>query len=132
MCRDIYDGVREARPKDLRALLNLIRPLEADGTLVKRPREAIKRMCEAGEFYVVEREGTVMACATLKLFSGEPYKSTTADTLHDVIAEIGCIAVNQTARKAGNGNALVSFLLRKASLLVSRLPRPSGGVRFRR
>ena len=65
VCRDIYDGVRRASPGDVSALMRLIQPLELDGTLVPRSEESVRQGCEAGNFHVVERDGTVIAwCAS--------------------------------------------------------------------
>jgi len=103
--RDIYDGVRPARPSDIGALLRLIRPLEEKGVLVRRSKTMLESAIMCGEFTVVERDGTVMACASLSLYDD------------DHSAEIGCIAVHPNSRNSGKGNALVGYLLRRANNL---------------
>ena len=115
--RDIYDGVRGARVSDIGALLRLIRPLEEKGVLVRRSKAMLERAIVGGEFTVVERDGTVMACASLSLYDdcgsdggeGSSYS-----------AEIGCIAVHPAERSSGKGNALVGYLLRRANNLGCR------------
>jgi amino-acid N-acetyltransferase len=108
--RDLYDGVRPARPSDISSLLRLIGPLEEKGILVRRTKEAIEHAISSGEFTVVERDGTVIACASLTLYT---------DDQSGVIGwgEIGCIAVHPNSRNSGKGNALVGYLLRRANNL---------------
>ena len=109
--RDLYDGIRPARPVDTDTLIRLITPLVDKGILVRRSRETIDNAIAAGEFTVVERDGTVIACATLTQYpDDDPSVKTTW-------AEIGCIAVHPSSRNLGKGNALVGFLLRRANNL---------------
>lgn len=109
--RDLYDGVRSARLGDVDALMRLITPLVDLGILVHRSRETIEDAIIGGEFTVVERDGKVIACATLKQY---PDDDPSVDTKW---AEIGCIAVHPKSRSLGKGNALVGYLLRQANNL---------------
>jgi len=60
---DAVEKLRPARIEDVRALLELIEPLEAEGTLVKRSRELLE--AEIGNFLVVDHDGTIVGCAAL-------------------------------------------------------------------
>ena len=109
--RDLYDGIRPARSVDTDTLIRLITPLVDKGILVRRSRDMIDTAIARGEFTVVERDGTVIACATLTQYpDDDPSVKTTW-------AEIGCIAVHPSSRNLGKGNALVGFLLRRANNL---------------
>ena len=41
--RDLYEGIRPAGPNDLDAMVDLIEPLELDGTLVTRARGLLRQ-----------------------------------------------------------------------------------------
>jgi amino-acid N-acetyltransferase len=61
------ESMREATIDDVGGLLKLLAPLEADGTLVKRPRERIER--EIDRFTVLEHDGVIYGCAALYPFA---------------------------------------------------------------
>jgi amino-acid N-acetyltransferase len=90
---DPVQELRPARVEDIGAIISLIEPLEADGTLVKRSRELLER--ELGNFQVVEHDGVLLGCAALY-----PYAS--AKT-----AEFACVAVTPDYRDAGIGELLL-------------------------
>ena len=54
---DTLDDLRPATLDDVGAILSLIEPLEADGTLVPRPRSVIERDVE--NFTVLEHDGVI-------------------------------------------------------------------------
>ena len=58
--------MRDATIEDVGGIIKLIEPLEADGTLVKRPRELIER--EIDRFIVIEHDGFIFGCAALYPF----------------------------------------------------------------
>jgi amino-acid N-acetyltransferase len=60
------ERLREATSDDVGGILQLLSPLEADGTLVKRPREIIER--EIDRFTVLEHDGVIYGCAALYAF----------------------------------------------------------------
>src|SRR3546814_2306125 len=60
---DTLDDLRPATLDDVGAILSLIEPLEADGTLVPRPRNVIER--EVERFTVLEHDGVIYGCAAL-------------------------------------------------------------------
>ena len=60
---DRYDNLRQASVNDIGGLLDLIRPLEAQGILVKRSREQLEM--EIARFFVLERDSAIIGCAAL-------------------------------------------------------------------
>ncbi len=99
---DIYEGIRQATIDDIGGILALITPLEDDGVLVRRSRELLET--EIANFSVVERDGTIIACAALYPFIDEH------------AAELACLAVHPDYRRCGYGNRLMNTLERKARL----------------
>jgi len=61
--QDPLEQLRPAGIDDVGAILQLIEPLEADGTLVKRPRELLE--IEIGRFFVLEHDRVIVGCAAL-------------------------------------------------------------------
>jgi amino-acid N-acetyltransferase len=74
------ESMREATIDDVGGLLKLLAPLEADGTLVKRPRELIER--EIDRFTVLEHDGVIYGCAALYPFPGAKMGEMAALTVH--------------------------------------------------
>ena len=95
--------LRDARIDDVGAVLGLIEPLEADGTLVKRGRERLE--IEITRFSVVEHDGVIVGCAAIYPFSTE--KS----------AELACLAVMPDFRRSGYGDQLRSHIEARAKKL---------------
>jgi len=95
--------LRDATIDDVGAILGLIAPLEADGTLVKRGRERIEM--EITRFSVVEHDGVVVGCAALYPFSG------------DKAAELACLVVTPEFRRAGYGDDLRKHIEARAKKL---------------
>jgi len=103
---DPVQRLRPARIDDVRGMLALIEPLEADGTLVKRNRELLES--EIGNFLVVEHDGIIVGCAALYPVAGE--KS----------AEFACLAVAHEYRDAGHGERLLKACEERARALKMR------------
>lgn len=99
-----YEEVRMANIGDVGGLINLLRPLEEEGILVYRSRERLEN--EIGQFAVIERDGTVLACAALYPIP------TSADEIRS--AEIACVAVHPAYRKSNRGSQILHFLEDKA------------------
>ncbi|HAI67852.1 MAG TPA: amino-acid N-acetyltransferase, partial [Gammaproteobacteria bacterium] len=97
---DPYEHIRLATIDDVGGLLELIEPLEESGVLVRRSREKLEM--EINYFTVQERDGMIIACAALYPF------------LEEDMAELACLAVHSHYRSANRGDALLSFLERKA------------------
>jgi amino-acid N-acetyltransferase len=96
---DSLDTLRQAKIDDVSAILSLIRPLEADGTLVERSRERLETEIE--NFKVIELEGAIIACAAL-------YRTS------ESLAEIACIATHPNYRRSGLGARLLQSLSAEA------------------
>ncbi len=74
------EALREATIDDVGGILKLLEPLEADGTLVKRPRELIER--EIDRFTVLEHDGVIYGCAALYAFPESKMGEMAALTVH--------------------------------------------------
>jgi amino-acid N-acetyltransferase len=103
MTQDPLARLRDATIDDVGAILGLIEPLEADGTLVKRGRERLEM--EITRFSVVEHDGVIVGCAALYPFSGEK------------AAELACLAVTPAFRRAGYGDQLRKHIEARAKKL---------------
>lgn len=101
--KGLFEHVREAQIEDVGGLLELIRPLEEQGILVRRSRDLIER--EINQFSVVERDGLIIACAALYPF---PEQAT---------GELACLAVHPEYRDGGRGDMLLARIERRARAL---------------
>ncbi len=99
---DRYDSIRQATIDDIGGILDLIRPLEDSGVLVKRSREKIET--EIPRFHIIERDGTVIGCAAIY-----PYPE-------EELAELACLAVHESYRCDRNGERLLALVEKKAEL----------------
>lgn len=109
--RESLDRLRDARPDDIGGLVALISPLEADGTLVPRPREVLEH--EINRFSVVEHDGVIVGCAALYSYG---------DGGEGSAAELACLAVNPDHREWGYGERLLKHIENKAKRLgIARL-----------
>lgn len=86
-----YEQLRPATIDDVGGILDLIRPLEEEGILVRRSRELLET--EISKFHVMEKDGTVIACAALY-----PYGD---------MAELSCVATHPEYRKGGRAALLL-------------------------
>ncbi len=95
-----YEQIRQATVEDVGGILELIKPLEQSGALVKRSRERLEQ--EVDRFQVIERDGSIIACAALYPFEKEG------------MAELACLAVHPDYRDAGRGNLLLNRIEQQA------------------
>ncbi len=93
---DEYDAVRTATVDDIGGILRLITPLEAEGILAPRSREQLELLID--DFVVMERDGMVVACASLHEFS------------EATAGEIACVAVHPDYRSNNRGEVLLQML----------------------
>jgi amino-acid N-acetyltransferase len=98
---ETYEGLRPATIDDVGGVLSLIMPLENEGVLVKRSRELLE--IEINHFQVIERDGTIIACAAL--YPAENGR----------LAELACLAVHPDYRNQGRGDALLKAIEDKAA-----------------
>jgi amino-acid N-acetyltransferase len=97
---DTLDDLRPATIDDVGAILSLIEPLEADGTLVPRPRSVVERDVE--NFTVLEHDGVIYGCAALHTFADEQ------------MAEMACLIVHPEWQGSGEGEILLRHMESRA------------------
>lgn len=96
-----YEQTRTASIDDIGGILELITPLENDGILVRRSRERLE--VEIGHFYIVERDGMIIACAALYPYAAES------------VGELACLAVHPDYRSGGRAALLLEYIERIAA-----------------
>ena len=93
-----YETLRAASQDDVAGIIELIRPLEDQGVLVRRSRDVLERECE--RFVVAELDGLIIGCAALY-----PFNAARA-------GELACLAIHPEYRTrkplASHGAASVS------------------------
>lgn len=92
---DSFESLRAATIEDVAGILQLIKPLEENGSLVERSRELLE--IEIENFKVVELEESIIACAALYPIGGG-------------FGEIACIAIENDFQKNGYGDRLLNSL----------------------
>jgi amino-acid N-acetyltransferase len=88
-----YEELRAARVDDVGGILDLLRPLEESGALVRRSRERLET--EVDRFYLLERDGLVIGCAAVYCYPD------------DGMSELACVAVHPDYRNGGRGERLL-------------------------
>ncbi len=102
VCKESYEKLRQATIEDVGGIIELIRPLEDDGILVKRSRELLE--AEIAFFYVIIRDGAVVACAALY-------------PLDDKSGELACLATHPDYRDNDRGESLLKLIEKNARLM---------------
>lgn len=97
-----FETIRQASIEDVGGILELIKPLENNGTLVKRSREHLE--IEVDHFTVMERDGVVIACASIYAYP------------ENAIGELACLAVAQDYQKSGRGKQLLLAIEQQAKM----------------
>jgi amino-acid N-acetyltransferase len=97
---DKLERLRPATIDDVGGILQLIEPLEEDGTLVRRGRELLER--EILRFVVLEHDKVIVGCAALYPFPTER------------AGELACLAVNPESRGLGHGEKLAAAIETRA------------------
>ncbi len=97
---DKYEDLRPAGIDDASGILELITPLEENGTLVRRSREQLE--LEIEHFEVMLRDDTIIGCAALY-----PY-------VEEKMGEVACIAIHPDYSKQGRGDILLKALEERA------------------
>lgn len=95
-----FEKIRPANSDDIPAIIDIIRPLEKKGVLLKRNREKIEK--EISHFTVIEREGFIIALAALYPFEKEH------------IGEIACITTHPEYRNSSRGTLLLQAMEKQA------------------
>ena len=98
-----FETIRPAALEDIAGIMELIKPLEQQGILVKRSREKLEM--QIGDYTVIERDGLIIACTALHLMDAGSS------------AEIACLAVHPDYQKGERGNALLDSVAEKAEAI---------------
>lgn len=93
---DTLDDLRPATMDDVGAIIRLIEPLEADGTLVPRARGEIERDVE--KYTVLEHDSVIYGCAALYVHPDEK------------MAEMACLIVHPDWQGEGEGEILLRHI----------------------
>ncbi len=106
--QDSLELLRQATIDDVGGILQLIEPLEAEGTLAKRSRELLE--IEIDRFIVLEHDQLIVGCAAL-------YPSVEEES-----GELACLAVHPHFQNAGGGEMLLRAVEKRArGLKLNRL-----------
>lgn len=98
---DRFEHIGQASLTDIGAIIELIRPLEKQGVLIKRSREQLE--LEISNFYVLKRDRKVIACAALY-----PIAESNA-------VEMACFVVDSSYRGQDKGDLLLKHLVKTAT-----------------
>lgn len=96
------EQLRQATIGDIGGILDLIRPLEEKGVLVRRSREQLEM--EIGQFMLIERDQLVIGCAALYPFE------------EDNAGEFACLVVHPEYRDADRGSILLKNIIGQAKV----------------
>lgn len=94
------EQIRRATINDIGGILELIRPLEQQGILVRRSREQLEM--EIDKFTIIQRDNTTIACAALYPFPEEK------------IGEMACVAIHPDYRSSSRGEVLLERIAAQA------------------
>ncbi|GGI93660.1 amino-acid acetyltransferase [Shewanella hanedai] len=94
------ERLRRAGISDIGGILNLIRPLEEKGFLVRRSREQLEMEIE--QFMLIERDNLVIGCAAFYPFE------------EDSAGEFACLVVHPEYRDADRGSLLLKNIIGQA------------------
>ncbi|MCP9269392.1 amino-acid N-acetyltransferase [Xenorhabdus sp. XENO-1] len=94
------EQIRRANINDIGGILELIRPLEQAGILVRRSREQLEM--EIDKFTLIEHDNVTIACAALYSYPDEK------------IGEMACVAVHPNYRNSSRGEVLLNSIAGQA------------------
>ncbi len=95
-----FETIRPATLDDIGGIMELIKPLETEGILVKRSREKLEM--EIDDYIVIERDGLIIGCTAFHVMADAGS------------AELACLAVHGDYRKGGRGDSLLNYLVSQA------------------
>jgi len=96
----LYETIRQANIDDVSGIIDLIEPLEAKGSLIKRSREQLE--LEVENFSVIERDGKIIGCGALYMIP---------DTQ---MGELACLAVHPDYKGGERGDRLLKQITQQA------------------
>ncbi len=91
-----FEQLRKATINDVAGILALVKPLEEKGILITRSREILEQQHD--HFTVIEREGTIIACAALHTFANSN------------MGELACVATHANYQKGDRGLRLLKAI----------------------
>lgn len=94
------EKISRATIDDVAGILDLIRPLEDEGILVRRPREQLE--LEIDRYWLVELDGRIIATAALHFF------------VEARVAELACLVVHADYRRGGRAASLLARMEKEA------------------
>lgn len=100
IAKDVQEQITTATIDDVTGILELIEPLEEQGTLVKRSRELLE--VEIGQFTVIKKEEVIIACAALY-----PYPDSKT-------GEVACVVIHPDYRGGQRGVRLFEAIEKEA------------------
>lgn len=98
--RSAFENIRQATLDDIGGIMELIKPLEADGILVKRSREKLEM--EIADYIIIERDGLIIGCTALHSISQSD------------AGEIACLAIHKDYQRQSRGAHLLNYLYEQA------------------
>ncbi|MDD5463369.1 MAG: amino-acid N-acetyltransferase [Methylococcales bacterium] len=99
-----FEELRPATLNDIGGILELIKPLEQQGILVKRSGEKIEM--EIADYIVIERDGLIIGCTALH------------PNVQGHFGAIACLAVHPDYRGSERGNRMLDYVYHKAGKLA--------------
>ncbi|MBL4679738.1 MAG: amino-acid N-acetyltransferase [Pseudomonadales bacterium] len=100
--RNSYEQIRKAEATDVGGIIELIRPLEDEGILKRRPRELIE--AEIERFFVISRDGMIVSCAALYPMGQD--------------GELACLATHPDYRNGNRAERLLNAINAEAESLA--------------
>lgn len=100
---DTFEEMRCANIDDIGGILELIKPLEEKGVLVKRSRETLE--VEIDQFTVIERDGMMIGCAAMHAY------------VKDKLSELSCLVVHPDYQKDGRGKLMLEHVEKQSRSL---------------
>ena len=94
-----FEKIRPATLEDIQGILNIIKPLEEQGKLVKRSQQNLEM--QIADYMVIESDGLILGCAALQ---SDNHQS----------AVLACVAIHPDYRKAQRGDKLLSAIYEQA------------------
>ena len=102
LSQNSFEAIHIAEHKDIGGIMQLLKPLEESGQLVKRDHELLEQ--EIKQFIVIERDSKVIACSALY-----PY-----ETRDELMAEVACVATDTNYQGGQRASQMLRFLEKKA------------------
>ncbi|MGJ8691715.1 MAG: amino-acid N-acetyltransferase [Thalassotalea sp.] len=96
VAKDVQEQISTATIDDVTGILELIEPLEQEGTLVKRSRELLETEIE--QFIVLKKEDIIIACGALY-----PYEEAAT-------GEVACVVIHPDYRGGHRGVRIIEAL----------------------